>query len=288
MFSFYFLVVESIDRIKVVRGDPTDPHIQALDDSGLITDCTGPWGSLSLLTPKPHEEDRNDVKDFIWRLWGSYRPLNGITRSFEFPIPRCADSIKKLGDSCGILFIISLDARNGYHQIRVWKCDQEKLAFSLLMARGRHTKLCLLDRRMHQHFILQWCKFLVMTGLLCSTKQDIVLLVNMLLILLFVMTRFSSMTFYSILTTSQHFFTIFLVLLKFSQSSGYHLNYPSAIFLKSRVEFVGHDLTASGNCPAQSNFNLIQNWPLPTHGAVLFSFIGLCLFYSRYCPWFET
>ena len=111
---------------------------------------------------------------------------------------------------------------------------------------------------------------------------------NMLLILLFVMTRLSSMTFYSILTTFQHFFTIFLVLLKFSQSSGYHLNYPSAIFLKSRVEFVGHDLTASGNCPAQSKFNLIQDWPLPTHGTVLLSFIGLCSFYSRYSPWFET
>jgi len=59
-------------------------------------------------------------------------------------------------------------------------------------------------------------------------------------------------------------------------------------FFKSRVEFVGHDLTASGNCPAQSKFNLIQDWPLPTHGTVLLSFIGLCSFYSRYSPWFET
>ena len=29
-------------------------------------------------------------------------------------------------------------------------------------------------------------------------------------------------------------------------------------FLKSRVEFVGHDLTACGNCPAQSKFSLIK------------------------------
>ena len=79
--------------------------------------------------PKPHQEDCNDVKDFIWRLCVSYRPLNGITRSFEFPIPRCADSIEELGDSCVILFIISLDARSGYHQISVQKRDQKKLAF---------------------------------------------------------------------------------------------------------------------------------------------------------------
>ena len=30
-------------------------------------------------------------------------------------------------------------------------------------------------------------------------------------------------------------------------------------FFKSRVEFVGHNLTASGNFPAQSKFNLIQD-----------------------------
>ena len=30
-------------------------------------------------------------------------------------------------------------------------------------------------------------------------------------------------------------------------------------FFKSRVEFVGHNLTASGNCPAQSKFYLIQD-----------------------------
>ena len=59
-------------------------------------------------------------------------------------------------------------------------------------------------------------------------------------------------------------------------------------FLESHVEFVGYDLTAGGNCPAQSKFNLIKEWPLPTHSSVLLSFIGLCLFYSRYCPWFET
>ena len=100
-------------------------HIQALDDSGLITYCTGPWGSLLLLAPKPHQEDCNDV----WRLCVSYRPLDGITRSFTFLIPRCAYSIEELGDFCGILFIISLDTRIRYHQIRVRKCDQEKLVF---------------------------------------------------------------------------------------------------------------------------------------------------------------
>ena len=55
--------------------------------------------------------------------------MNKITLGFEFPIPRCADSIEDLGDSCGPFFTIFLDVRSGYHQTRVRKYDQEKLAF---------------------------------------------------------------------------------------------------------------------------------------------------------------
>ena len=57
---------------------------------------------------------------------------------------------------------------------------------------------------------------------------------------------------------------------------------------KQRVEFVGHGLTTHGNCPAACKFDLIKDWPLPPHGISLLSFIGLCSFYRRYCPWFET
>ena len=46
-------------------------------------------------------------------------------------------------------------------------------------------------------------------------------------------------------------------------------------FLKDRVEYVGHDLTANGNCPAA------QAWPLLPHGISLLSFIGLCCFYNN-------
>ena len=54
-------------------------------------------------------------------------------------------------------------------------------------------------------------------------------------------------------------------------------------FFFPRIEYVGHDLTTGGNCPAQSKFQLINNWHLPPHG-VLLSFIGLCAFYRNYVP----
>ena len=89
------------------------------------------------------------------------------------------------------------------------------------------------------------------------------------------------MTFYFILTISQHFLTTFLASLQFLQSTGCFLNCPS-------VKFVDHDLTAGGNCPAQSKFNLIKDWSLPIHDTIFLSSIGMGAFYSCYCPWFET
>ena len=58
-------------------------------------------------------------------------------------------------------------------------------------------------------------------------------------------------------------------------------------FLKPRVEYVGHDVTNDGNCPASSKFNMIDDWQLPEQGESLFSFIGLLNFYHRYAPYME-
>ena len=58
-------------------------------------------------------------------------------------------------------------------------------------------------------------------------------------------------------------------------------------FLTNRIEYVGHDITPNGNCPAQSKFDLITNWPLPATGQSLSSFISLVFFYNIYCPFFE-
>jgi hypothetical protein len=58
-------------------------------------------------------------------------------------------------------------------------------------------------------------------------------------------------------------------------------------FLTDRIEYVGHDITSSGNCPAESKFDLIKDWPLQLNGPSLGSFIGLLTFYNIYCPFFE-
>ena len=94
-------------------------HIQILEDNDLICDCEGPWESLLLLAPKLHQYGFIDINDFLWRLCVIYRPLNNVTKSFEFPIFRYTGSIEDSGDFGGRMHIISLDSLSDYHQIRV-------------------------------------------------------------------------------------------------------------------------------------------------------------------------
>ena len=53
-------------------------------------------------------------------------------------------------------------------------------------------------------------------------------------------------------------------------------------FFKPRVEYIGRDVTNSGNCPAFSKFSMINDWPLPIRGESIFYFIGLMNFYHQY------
>ena len=65
----------------------------------------------------------NNINIFILRLYFSYRPLNNITRSFEYLIPCCTDSVENLSDFYDSLSTVSLDSRSGYHQVKVRPYD---------------------------------------------------------------------------------------------------------------------------------------------------------------------
>ena len=90
-------------------------QIEALNNNKWIRDCKGAWGYMILIAPKSRQDDMVNIKDFVWRLCMNYCGLNRVTTSFMFPIPRCADSIEDFGDSNGIMFLITLGARQGYY-----------------------------------------------------------------------------------------------------------------------------------------------------------------------------
>ena len=61
-------------------------HTPELKANDSIREYEGPWGDLLLLSIKPHQEYCVNIENFVWKLCVS--PLNGVTESFEIPIPR--------------------------------------------------------------------------------------------------------------------------------------------------------------------------------------------------------
>ena len=277
-------------------------HIQALLDNNWIEECEGPWGSLIVLAPKPHQEHVTDINDFVWRMCVSYRNLNAVTKPFTYPIPRCDNAISSLGPVVygdDILFI-SLDAKQGYHQILVKPSDREKLAFFAPNGMKYTFKVmpfgptnapsfytCMMHQLQKDWELLFFNKVqqlsLSNTSISISSTNQVTIHGKPLII-------GSKVIIDDILSYSNNIDYLLLyvecicsVFIKFRVS----FQLKKCDFLKNRVEYVGHDLTSAGNCPASSKFDLIKNWPLPLFGPSLHSFIGLINFYHQYIPYFE-
>jgi hypothetical protein len=255
-------------------------QIVVLLANGWIEECDGAWGSSVVLAAKPHQESITDIAEFIWRMCVSYRALNQVTMPFEYPIPRCDDAIDNFGDSAGRLYFISLDNKTGYHQIRVCKADQVKLAFFapdgkkytwLVMPFGPRNAPAYYTCMMH-FFQEEWnALFATRHPALLAHKGSRVIIDDILL--------------WSVVldVVIKYFGCVVEVFMKYRVT----FQLKKCEFLDNRIEYVGHDITPDGNCPAQSKFDLITDWPLPATGQSLISFIGLLTFYVVYCPWFE-
>ena len=267
-----------------------------------IKKCGGPWGSLIVLAAKPHQESVTNIVDFIWRMCVSYRALNRITKPFQFLIPRCDDSIYMLGGGSVLIFVITLDAKQGYHQIAVKYSDQEKLDFFApddykycytVMPFGPTNALTFYTAMMRNFkeewdnlFLAEMSKLTDYMGRKISKNQDGAIFVDGKRL-----TAGSRSIIDDILIWSSHkelvlmyFECVCRVFVKYRAS----FKLSKCFFLQERVEYVGHDILYDGTTTASSKFNMINDWPLPTRGQSLFSFIGLISFYHKFAPYHEV
>ena len=261
--------------------------------------CGGPWGSMIVLAAKPHQEDMDDIEKFVWRMCVSYRALNRITKPFQFPIPRCDDSVYMLGNGSVKIFIITLDARQGYHQIVVRYCDQEKLAFFgpddfkycfTVMPFGP-TNAPTFYTAMMRNFKEEWdCLFVERLQKLGSIAAEPIVAesISNIYVGKSKLVAGSRAIIDDILLWCSdksllllYFRAVCDVFKKFRVS----FKLSKCHFLADRVEYVGHDLLCDGNAPAASKFKLINDWKVPSSGQSLFSFIGLIAFYHKFAPY---
>lgn len=81
----------------------------------------------------------------------------------------------------------------------------------------------------------------------------------------------------------EHFELLKEILQRF-QKAGVTLKFNKSHFLQTSVKFLGHNMSKDGIQPDPQKVIGIQNYPTPKNLRQLRGFLGLCQFYSKFCP----
>ena len=57
-------------------------------------------------------------------------------------------------------------------------------------------------------------------------------------------------------------------------------------FVKPKVEYLGHIISAAGLCPNLTKISAVQDFPVPTNTKGIKAFLGLCNYYRRFIKGF--
>ncbi len=246
---------------------------QQLRDHNVVEEDHGPWGAMVVLAAKPHQEGVH-WRDYQWRLCVSFRKLNAVTKPFTFPIPRCDDAVNDVDPKAQ--YFIAIDMDSGYWQVSADKDAREKLAFFTPDGKLHFTVMPMGALNGAAVFVAmmakmqkEWDELARSRGIThCASKViiDDVLIhgreAEMLL-------RY----FRAVVDTLKHY----RASIKLRKCSWFH----------GSVEFVGIDVGADGNRPAQSKHEAFEKLPRPARWADLRMVIGMIGFYSRWMPLFE-
>ena len=247
--------------------------VEKLERNGIIEDDDGPWGAPIVLAAKANQEHLH-WSQYVWRLCVSYRKLNAVVRPFTFPVTRCDDAVREIGDS---KYFITLDLDSGYWQVPCEPSSKTKLAFFTPNGKKRFRTMPMGATNAHPVFVAlvakfkkEWDKLAQKLGLAGHKSQVIV---------------------DDIMLSARDVPTLLNYLrcvLQILQHYRCTAKLKKCRFLPSVAEFVGLDIHQEGNSPARSKFEAFQKLEKPKTFTDLNMLIGCFGFYQEHLPLFEV
>ncbi len=247
--------------------------VEKLEANGIIEDDDGPWGAPIVLAAKANQEHLH-WSQYTWRLCVSYRKINAITRPFTFPIIRCDDAVKEIGNAT---CFITMDLDSGYWQVPCEEKSKSKLAFFTPTGKKRFKTMPMGATNAHPVFVAlvakfkqEWDKQAKEQGLTNFYSQVIV---------------------DDIIIAAQNPETLiqyFRCVLNILQHYRVTAKLKKCRFLPSIAEFVGLDIHPAGNSPAKSKFEAFKKLGPPKNFTDLNMLIGCFGFYQEHLPLYEV
>ncbi|BHF62603.1 hypothetical protein SprV_0200558800 [Sparganum proliferum] len=237
-------------RLPIFYQKELDALINDMLSRKIIRPSQSPWSSPIVLVKK---------KDGSMRLCIDYRKLNAVTKEDSFPLPRIDTTLDALA---GNTMFSTLDLASGYWQVEVRPSDREKTAFAVpsglyefeTMPFGLANAPSTFQRLMNQ-VLAQ----LIPTSCLVYMDDIIVL----------------GKDFDSHLKNIRAVFNIL-------RQAGLTLKPSKCIFIKPRVKFLGHVVSAAGIETDDEKVTQIREWPTPADVTEVRSFLGLASYYRRF------
>ncbi len=229
---------------------------QELLGAGVIQESTSPYASPVIIVPK---------KDGEARMCIDFRKLNALTLAPQWPLPNITEIIDSLHKS---KYFCTLDVKAGFWHVKVAEKDVPKTAFCttsgqfewLRMPFGLKGAPATFQRAM-QH---------VMAGL---EPETMILYMDDILV--------HAETFDGMRKKLR---TVFMRL----RAYNIRLKISKCKFALSKVNYLGHTISADGIEPDKSKVEVIANFERPTDVTGVRRFLGMTGYYRRFIPGFAA
>ena len=217
---------------------------------GVCRKASSPWASPLHMVRKP---------DGTWRPCGDYRRLNLITVPDHYPLPNMADLMSSLH---GARVFSKLDLLKGYFQVPVHPDDVSKTA--IITPFGT--------------YVFHYSTF----GLRNSGATFQRLMDGLLGDLPFCICYVDDILIFS--KDEEEHRRHLRAVLEILRANGLVVRFDKCIFGARQVEFLGHELSASGVRPLASKVETVAKFPTPANVKSLQEFIGMVNYYHRFLP----
>jgi hypothetical protein len=221
--------------------------VEALEKKNWIEDEFGPWGSKIVLAAKPNQA-HVAWWEFVFRLCVSYCKLNRFTRPFGLQTPRCNDAVRGIQGN----YFITMDLDCGYWQVQLDKALRGKTSFYMPKGKKHWMVMPMGATKAQPSFIAMvgdmrkaWNALAEKGEIkLCSTTvpklgkddPDSKTIIDDVILYAY---------------TPDALIKYFTVVLEVLQHYRVNVKLRKSRFLQQAVEFVGVDILAEGNSPAQ-------------------------------------
>ncbi|GBG93512.1 hypothetical protein CBR_g72526 [Chara braunii] len=245
-----------IYRITPAELDELQRQLKELTEKGWIRPSSSPYGSPVLFVLK---------KGGTLRMCIDYRGLNAITVKNAEPLPRIDDLLDRVQ---GCKYYSKIDLKSEYHQIAIRPEDQHKTTFQtryglyefVVMPFGLCNAPCTFHYAMNRIFHDHLDKFVV------------VYLDDILIFSKFVEEH------------AQHVEKVLSLL----RQHKYKVNLEKCEFGRTKILYLGHEVSAEGIRPEDAKVASIRDWPRPQAVTEVRSFLGMCGYYRNFVKNYST